>query len=55
VVLTNIYVQVIAPLEKGQFSTEDFVEVVEFENKRRVVAVINALKDVKDGVDGLDR
>ena len=47
--------QVIAPLEKGQFSTDDFVEVVEFENKRRVAAVVNALKAVKDGVDGLDR
>jgi UDP-glucose:glycoprotein glucosyltransferase len=42
-------------LERGQFSTAEFVEVVEFENKRRAVAVVNALKDVKDGVDDLDR
>lgn len=47
--------QVIAPLGKDQFSTADFVSVVNFENKRRAVAVGDALRSVKNGVDELDR
>ncbi|EKM75357.1 hypothetical protein AGABI1DRAFT_46617 [Agaricus bisporus var. burnettii JB137-S8] len=46
--------RVIAPLGKDQFSTADFVSVVNFENKRRAVAVADALRSVKNGVDELD-